>query len=436
MMRVNGFFGHVKRNDLRSVAMFTGFLIAYQLLAAVILTLPLFFFDFERAPPVAPLEYLRLYGPVVLALSAALFTVRFARHLATVRAEVDFVEVDRRTCPRLVGIVERQAITAGLPTPRVGVIETNARNAFACGISRHSAIVVATRGLVEALDDDELSAVVAHELAHIRNGDIRLVAASNVLLDDLNWLERWNLLRLRGNKKILLVVVVLPFLLIPALLAGLVSGTALTIARVSRLLISSSREFVADAEAVRMTHNPGALISALRLIEGRSGVAGLTPGVDAMMIDGAVEGAFASHPTIAERVAVLTRLSGSMVQASAFRRDTRPMETIMAHRATFGRRGAPVAATAPARTIVGRANAGSSTNLFGLTRKGVVMLIAAFVGYKLLTMAMWYQAERALAPHRIKDEPVAQLQGRAAATSPQAGGFSHQLRPTFTTIPH
>ncbi|RAI25928.1 M48 family metalloprotease, partial [Rhodoplanes serenus] len=93
----------------------------------------------------------------------------------------NFTLVDRRAQPRLVSIVERLAITAGVPVPRVALIETEARNAFACGIDADSAVVVATRGLVEALDDDELAAVVAHEITHIKNGDICLMAAANVL---------------------------------------------------------------------------------------------------------------------------------------------------------------------------------------------------------------------------------------------------------------
>ena len=100
-----------------------------------------------------------------------------------------------------------------------------------------------------------------------------------------------------------------------------VDGSHLT-----RLLIASAREFIADAEAVRLTQNPAALVSALRRIEGRSVIPGLAAGQDAMMIDGAHEGAFATHPTIAERVAAIVSVTGSMALIAPARRDTRPPE--------------------------------------------------------------------------------------------------------------
>ena len=104
----------------------------------------------------------------------------------------------------------------------------------------------------------------------------------------------------------------------------------------TRLLIASAREFIADAEAVRLTQNPAALVSALRRIEGRSVIPGLAAGQDAMMIDGAHEGAFATHPTIAERVAAIISVTGSMALIAPAHRDTRPSE--LRAREKFGRR--------------------------------------------------------------------------------------------------
>ena len=322
MLRVHGFYGHVRRNDLRSLAMFAGFAVAFQIVAAVTLFVPLLFLDLKHLPFFS-LGYVERYAPIVFVLGLVLFLHRFLRHVASVRATVAFTDVDRRTDPRLVNIVETAAIAAGLPLPKVGRIETSALNAFACGLSASTAVVVVTRGLEEALDDDELAAVVAHEIAHIKNGDIRLMAAANVLMEILVLVQRRNVLGGVGWKKAL-VLVFMPALLLVFGAAGVATRVAFTIARVSRLLISSSREFVADAEAVRLTHNPAALISALRRIEGRSAVPGLSAQADAMMIDGAVEGPLASHPSIAERIAVLTRLSGDLVPAARPSPDTRP----------------------------------------------------------------------------------------------------------------
>ncbi|MBD0271215.1 MAG: M48 family metalloprotease, partial [Acetobacteraceae bacterium] len=300
--------------------------------------------------------------------------------------------VDRRTDPRLVNIVETQAIAAGLPPPKVGLVDSPALNAFACGLSARSAVVVATRGLVETLEDGELAAVVAHEIAHIRNGDIRLMAAANVLMDNLEWLRRRNPLRIGGYGRALLAVLVPPFLLL-CLAAGAVTAVAFTLARVSRLLISSSREFVADAEAVRMTHDPAALISALRRIEGRSAVEGMDARIDAMMIDGAVQGAFASHPTIAERVAVLSRLLGALAQEPGAAAHARPDRTAGGGGGGdrgFGRKGAPGgpwAAPAPPRSLIARVNAGPRENLLGLTPARRRVIVLGFAG--LFALQAW-----------------------------------------------
>jgi Zn-dependent protease with chaperone function len=383
MLRVHGFYGHVRRNDLRSLAMFAGFVVAFQIVAAVALLPPLLFLDIAHAPFFL-LGYVERYVPIVFVLGLGFFVVRFSRHVASVQATVAFAYIDRRTDPRLVNVVETLALAAGLPAPKVGLIETPARNAFACGLSPSSAVVVVTRGLLEALDDDELAAVVAHEIAHIKNGDIRLMAAANVLMENLQWVQRKSLLRGVGWKTAI-VVVFMPALLLLFAAAGFVTRIGFTIARASRLLISSSREFVADAEAVRLTHNPAALIAALRRIEGRSAVPGLSPQAHAMMIDGAVEGPFASHPTIAERIAVLARLSGAWAEAAAPRKDTRTALQRDAAVGPWGAAPAPAAAE-PARFLVQRVNAGIKENIYVIT-PGAKLVLAA--GFALLVVAVF-----------------------------------------------
>src|SRR3712207_6045334 len=97
----------------------------------------------------------------------------------------------------------------------------------------------------------------------------------------------------------------MPLLVVLILVVLFLRRLAVDGSHLARLLIASAREFVADAEAVRLTQNPAALVSALRRIEGRSAIPGLAAGQDAMMNDGAHEGAFATHPTVAERIAAL-----------------------------------------------------------------------------------------------------------------------------------
>ena len=345
-MRVNGFFGHVKANDQRSVLMFAGFVGAYQVAFAVLLAVPLMLFDWGHNPLLHPLAYLWRYGLPVTVLSVVLFGWFFLFHVAALQDELDFHLVTRVDEHRLVGIVERLALTAGVPRPRVGVIEDPALNAFACGLSPQSAVVVVTRGLLRALDDDELAAVVAHEVAHILHGDIRLIAMSHVAVSNLQGLQLIGAILLpnRGwfaglKRQPMLLVLSAPFWL-PLLLWSLplvlvftglkaagkwLNDWSLSMARVTRLMISSSREYIADAEAVRLTHNPAALISALRRIDGHSDLRALPDRADAMMIAGAVEGPWATHPTMDERVATLVRLAGGMALIGGGRRDTRSL---------------------------------------------------------------------------------------------------------------
>lgn len=353
MLPVNGFYGHVRANDLRSLTMFAGFLVAFQLVAAVALTLPLIFLDTRHVPIFSPFAYAAKYGPPVLGLGIVLFVWSFLRHVASVRDSACFEEVDRFQERRLVDIVETMAIAAGLPLPRVGIIESPARNAFACGLSAASAYVVVTRGLLEALDDDELRAVIAHEIVHVRNGDIRLMAAANVLMHVLLLVQRRNILRITGWKSAVFAVVFTPYLIL-SMFTGLIGHVAMTLARVSRLLIASSREFIADAEAVRLTHVPEALISALGKIDGRSHVPWIDPRTDAMMIDGANIGALATHPTIPERIAILAR--HARISLPAQRHFPSQWETL-------------TRASARPRALIQRVNSDAQENVFGLNPK-------------------------------------------------------------------
>ncbi|NOJ44177.1 M48 family metalloprotease [Bradyrhizobium sp. WSM 1791] len=200
--------------------------------------------------------------------------------------------------------------------PYVAVIDSPALNAFACGIRQKDAVLVFTRGLIDGLDDDELAAVAAHEIVHIVNGDIRLIAATNVCLDTLQLLQprpsTRGVKRIQAACALPILALLLPLLVVLILVTMFLRRLAVDGSHLTRKLIASAREFIADAEAVRLTQNPAALVSALRRIEGRSVIPGLAAGQDAMVIDGAHEGAFATHPTIAERVAAIISVTGSM----------------------------------------------------------------------------------------------------------------------------
>lgn len=387
-LRVNGLFGWVQANDRRSMVLFAGFVLALNLAAALILVLPLSGLDTAHAPFFAWGGYFIRYVPIVTLLGVGCFALQMAWHVRSVQKLVAFAFVDDTDEPRLCSIVEPLAITIGLPAPYVGVVNSPALNAFACGLSRNNAVVVVTRGLIEELDDDELAAVVAHELAHIDNGDIRLLAAANVCLRMVGWLAHTSAKRPKPISQLAafpLMTWIMPPLAIAVLIVGLCGQAAIRGSHLIRLLITSSREFIADAAAVEATQNPSALVSALRRIEGRSALGPLSPGQDAMMIDGANEGTFATHPTIDERVRALVAVTGSMALIAPARRDTRP--NVAGARVGFGRRGVAQVAIDDVSQIrqgpLGRIASGDDRNWFGLTKLttvGAILSIFLFFG--------------------------------------------------------
>ena len=386
-MRVNGLYGHVRSNDARSLALFAGFVAAFQLLAMLALVVPLAMLDPDHAPLYGWTGYLTRWVPIVTVIGAVLFAVQMAWHVRTVRRRTDFHFVDDHDEPRLCRIVEPLAIAAGLPTPYVGVIDSPALNAFACGIRQKDAVLVFTRGLIDALDDDELAAVAAHEIVHIVNGDIRLIAATNVCLDTLKLLQprpsTEPAKRMQQAFTLPFLAWLLPMLVVLFLVVMFLRRLTVDASHLTRLLIASAREYIADAEAVRLTQNPAALVSALRRIEGHSFIPGLAAGQDAMMIDGAHEGAYATHPTIAARVAAIVSVTGSMAMIAPARRDTRPAE--LRAGGGFGRRGlsplveeALQAARQNANAAFARVASGQHEfNRLGLTREMSIGAVAA-----------------------------------------------------------
>jgi hypothetical protein len=183
---------------------------------------------------------------------------------------------------------------------------------------------------------------------------------------------------------------ILPLMVVLVLVVMFLRRLAVDGSHLARLLIASAREFIADAEALRLTQNPAALVSALRRIEGRSVIPGVTAGQDAMMIDGANEGAYATHPTIAERIAAIVSVTGSMALIAPSRRDTRPPELRASE--GFGRRlpGLDLQSAFTRRVREGagaalaRVSSGDEFNRLGLTREmtfGAVAAVGVFLWF-------------------------------------------------------
>ncbi|HET8780261.1 MAG TPA: M48 family metalloprotease [Agromyces sp.] len=213
--------------------------------------------------------------------------------------------------PRLWRTVENLSITTGTPMPKVYVISDPAPNAFATGRDPEHAVVAATTGLLEIMDDAELEGVMAHELGHVRNYDIRLsmivfglVVAVGFISDMLVRMAFFGRGNNNGNP------VVLIFGLVAMLIAPLVASLV-------QLAVSRQREYLADATGAMTTRHPDALASALEKLEayGRpmkrqnSSMAHLW--IADPLKPGVIDRLFATHPPIAERVKRLENMGGA-----------------------------------------------------------------------------------------------------------------------------
>ena len=226
---------------------------------------------------------------------------------------------------QLVNVVEEMAIASGLPKPRVWVVPDADPNAFATGRDAASASIAVTEGLLAWLSRDELQAVVAHEMAHVRNLDVRLmtllagmVGAIALLSDGMGRIIGRGGLKGgrggKGGKGNPLAVVILVLWLLTLVVAPAIS-------RILAMAVSRKREYLADATGAQLTRNPMALASALEKLEGATaatqaisrGAAHLcivdpAPGVMSSR-EGFLADFVASHPPIRQRIVRLRGMS-------------------------------------------------------------------------------------------------------------------------------
>jgi heat shock protein HtpX len=219
----------------------------------------------------------------------------------------DAREIDAATCPKLVGIVHGLAARAGLPMPRVYLIDSPVPNAFATGRNPDHAAVAASIGLLRILEPDEVAAVMAHELTHVKNRDTLTMTMTATIAGAISMLANFGLFfgggRDRNWLALLLAVIVAPFA-----------------AMIVQLAISRTREYAADRGGALISGNPRALASALaKLAEGArrtpNPVAARNPAVAALYIVPGFErgdSLFSTHPATENRIAALQAMAGEM----------------------------------------------------------------------------------------------------------------------------
>ena len=253
--------------------------------------------------------------PWVLGGCLVWFLIAYFSNTAMIRSATSSHSLSRTENKRVYNLVENLCMTVGMPMPKLNVIEDDSLNAFASGIDKKTYTVTLSRGIINKLDDEELKSVIAHELTHIRNNDVRLLIVSIVFVGIFAFISEMMFRMLihsprkssNNNNKggaIALIVVAL-----------VVAAVGYLLATLMRFAISRKREYMADAGAAEMTKNPLALASALRKIS-------KDPYIEAVKRDDVAQmfiehtgkkkkkgisfsSLFATHPPIGERIRVL-----------------------------------------------------------------------------------------------------------------------------------
>jgi len=355
MFQAYGLYGHIQANRIRSVILLAGFVVLLHVLLFSILMIWSAFAGgtFDEIVAGAIWQFRRSW-PVAMLAAAIWFVIAYFIHQTLIGMATGAKGVTRSEAPKLYNVLENLCISRGLPMPALQIIETPALNAYASGLREGQYLIAVTRGLVETLTDDELEAVLAHELTHIRNRDTQLMVIAiifagifaffgDMIIRGWDFPYGWSPTPRRqrspwetrdssqstggwttggddrgdrdggggggrssggGGAAILAIAIAIAIILITWGISTLI-----------RFALSRSREFLADAGSAELTKNPDALISALRKIQNHA-TFDVPSRMEAFFIENPVSnrltGLFATHPSIQDRVAALQRFAGAM----------------------------------------------------------------------------------------------------------------------------
>src|SRR4051812_3652641 len=258
-MAVHGYITHAARNRRFTGWLFLGYVLAFELIGAFALTMILLLADPDHTILSNPGGYAIRYALPVAALAALIFSGLYRGHANRVTHMLGVRIVTRQQEPRFHQIAEEQCTALGVRLPRFGVIDAPEPNAVTVGEGPNRGLVAVTRGLLDTLDDDELAAVLAHEASHIRLGDTRLLAANHALMRTAVVLQMNNPLRFESWRQMIVPLIFPPMMLL-MLASSAVTSMSMQLARAARRGLKLGRDYIADGEAIRVTHFPEALI--------------------------------------------------------------------------------------------------------------------------------------------------------------------------------
>jgi len=250
-------------------------------------------------------------APWVVGIVLLWFLIAFTFHSKMIDSATGAKPLERKENMRVYNLVENLSMAVGLTMPKVRIIEDHGLNAFASGLTEKSYSVTLTRGIIDKLNDEELEGVIAHELMHIRNRDVRLLIITIIFVGIFSFVVQMLFRSMlygsgrrdrKDNKGIIVALII--------------AAVAYFLALIFKFGLSRKREYMADAGAADMTKNPLALASALRKISGNHQLSSVkSDDVKEMFIEnkpdkssgfmGAISGLFATHPPIEKRISVL-----------------------------------------------------------------------------------------------------------------------------------
>ena len=308
LMQYIGLDKQIRKNNFNSVLL----LIAFPALLLGMLYALVYFLQEEHGTD--PNTLFLQSAPALLGAVGVWFLIAWAGHAVFIRMATGSKTLDRKENKRVYNLVENICISQGMTMPKVYIIEDDSLNAFASGINNRSYSVSLSRGIINKLDDDELEGVIAHEITHIKNRDVRLLIVSIIFVGIFAFLAElaFRSLRFAGSGKkskdskgsgaIILIAIV-------------ITAIAYFISILLRFGISRKREYLADAGAAEITKKPYALAKALKKISGDPLIEAVeSRDVAQLFIENPKPSAhksaswdnlFATHPSIEKRIELL-----------------------------------------------------------------------------------------------------------------------------------
>ncbi|MBG39271.1 MAG: protease [Cryomorphaceae bacterium] len=254
--------------------------------------------------------------PYVLGFTGVWFLIAYFGHSRMINYATGAKSLERKENMRVYNLTENLCMSVGMKIPILRIIESTALNAFASGLNEKNHTVTLTRGIIDKLDDDELEGVIAHELMHIRNNDVRLLIISIVFVGIFSFILQLAFRSFifgggrsrkkdgKGGAGAIIVILI-------------ASAVAYLISMVFKFALSRKREYLADAGAAEMTKNPLGLANALRKISGNSKIETIKnddvkemfiengPGKNASSLFSGIRNIFSTHPPIEKRITLL-----------------------------------------------------------------------------------------------------------------------------------